>query len=97
MEILPSSSERNGSDIDNRTGISSAILKQAVMGAIDIVDASTLETVLDSLAKKGVDLDKKSSRYTLEQLEESFSEIFGTEAGPLLVDRIRLWLKNNGQ
>lgn len=96
MEILPSFSERNGSDIDNRTGIGSPILKQAVKEAIDIVDASTLETILDSLAKKGIDLDKESSSYTLEQLEVAFADFFGVEAGSLLMDRIRLWLKNNG-
>ncbi len=96
MKNLPPFSERNGSGIDDNIGINGSILRQAVEKAIDIVDASTLEVILENLTKKGVDLDNPSSRYTLEQLETALTDIFGVEAGPLLIDRIRIWLKENG-
>jgi hypothetical protein len=85
MENLPPFSERNGSGIDDNIGINGSILRQAVEKAIDIVDASTLEVILENLTKKGVDLDNPSSRYTLEQLETALTDIFGLEAGPLLL------------
>jgi hypothetical protein len=96
LENLPPFSERNGSGIDDNIGISGSILRQAVEKAIDIVDASTLEVILENLTKKGIDLDNPSSRYTLEQLETALTDIFGVEAGPLLIDRVRMWLEQNG-
>ena len=81
MENLPPFSERNGSGIDDNIGIKGSILRQAVKKAIDIVDASTLEVILENLTKKGIDLDNSSSRYTLEQLQAALTDIFGVEAG----------------
>jgi hypothetical protein len=90
---LPRFGKKDDHDIDESIPIDASILKKAIEKGIDLLGISTVEAIIEDVAKQGIDLNG-SSRYTLKQVEAAITGIFGDDAGPLLMKRIKSWLKN---
>jgi hypothetical protein len=90
---LPRFGKKDGHDIDESIPIDASVLKKAIENGIDLLGMSTVEAIIEDVAKQGIDLNG-SSRYTLKQVEAAITIIFGDDAGPLLMNRIKSWLKS---
>lgn len=87
-EVLPIAGQTNGNDSNDSAPIESSTLKQAIEKGARILGWPGIEALMFDLEGQGIDL-KDSSRYTLQQLEASFIQIFGADATPLLMERVR--------
>lgn len=76
---------------DESVPIDASVLKKAIENGIDLLGISTVKAIIEDVAKQGIDLNGSSS-YTLKQVEAAITSIFGHDAGPLLMNRIKSWL-----
>lgn len=88
-EILPIAGQTNGDDSNDSVPIESSTLRQAIERGVQVLGWSAIEAIIDDLERHGIDLKEPSSRYTLRQLEAAFMLIFGTDATPLLMERVK--------
>jgi hypothetical protein len=86
---LPIAGQTNGDDSNDSAPIESSTLKQAIEKGAHMLGWSAIEDLIDDLERHGIDLKQSSSRYTLQQLEAAFIQIFGTDATSLLIERIK--------
>jgi hypothetical protein len=86
---LPIAGQTNGDDSNDSAPIESSILRQAIEKGGRILGWPAVEAIIDDLERHGIDLKEPSSLYTLRQLEAAFIQIFGTDATPLLMDRVK--------
>jgi hypothetical protein len=88
-EILPIAGQTNGDDSNDSTPIESSTLRQAIEKGARVLGWPAIEALIYDLEQHGIGLNDSSSRYTLQQLEAAFTQIFGADATPLLMERIR--------
>lgn len=86
--------ETNGNDSGNSIPINGLTLKKAIQSQTSILGEAAVESLIEDLEHKGIDMDNPSSRYTLRQLESAIIEIFGEDAATLLMERIKNELRS---
>jgi hypothetical protein len=91
---VPKLGERSGGHEPVSNPITAPSLKRAIELAMRELGPSATEIVLYALRKHGISLNNPSSSYFLEKVEDAFNEVFGAEAGYLLLDKIKNELLN---
>lgn len=86
---MPIAGQTNGDDRNDSAPIESSKLKQAIEKGARILGWSAIDALIFDLERQGIDLNNSSSKYKLKQLEAAFIQIFGTDATPLLMERVR--------
>lgn len=83
----------NGNAGDNQQHFPAAQLKLAIEQSLAVLGGNLSEAIILELGKQGIDLNSKSSSYSLHEVESTLKGFLGESASSLVLDRIKEHLR----